>query len=158
MPAGNFGLHFARAEASLYGETIGGASDLLKPVQKYQDPEDMQKTPLIQTNPNQVKCVIRKEYLSHWLFKGLSHFEFLIDNKQQWEVHPVNITLEDVREVQKSYQILAISEKIPQIVEHFNTIATQFNLNHVQTQSILFLKNFMAYQLERMSIEGKIGT
>ena len=31
-PAGNFGLHYGRAEASLYGETIGGASDLLKPV------------------------------------------------------------------------------------------------------------------------------
>ena len=27
VPAGNFGLHYARAEASLYGETIGGASD-----------------------------------------------------------------------------------------------------------------------------------
>ena len=47
IPAGNFGLHFSRAEASLYGETIGGASDMLKPVQKYQNPEDLQKKPLI---------------------------------------------------------------------------------------------------------------
>ena len=35
IPAGNFGIHYGRAEASLYGETIGGASDRLKPIQRY---------------------------------------------------------------------------------------------------------------------------
>ena len=52
IPLGNFGLHFSRAEASLYGEPVGGASDLLKAVQKFKDPEDPQKKPLILTNSN----------------------------------------------------------------------------------------------------------
>ena len=72
-------------------------------------------------------------------------------------MHPVNITVDNVNEVQKCYQILASSDRVPQIVEHFNSISTQFNLNHVQPQSLLLLKNFIAFQLKRMSIEGKIG-
>jgi hypothetical protein len=41
------GLHFSRAEASLYGEPIGGISDNIKIVKRFEGKEDTQKPALM---------------------------------------------------------------------------------------------------------------
>jgi hypothetical protein len=42
------------------------------------------------TGSYDVKCKIKKEYLSHWLLKDLD-LEFVVENKNSWEIHPINI-------------------------------------------------------------------
>lgn len=51
---------------------------------------------------NDVKCTIKKEYLSHWLFKDVP-LEFVVENKNNWEVHPINIPSGFINQVQKNY-------------------------------------------------------
>lgn len=92
-PQGNFGLHNSRQEASIHGEAVRGASAVMKKVKPYQDlGVDTQKPYLMFTNAKDVRCLIKRECLSHWLFKGQEQKEFVMVNNNLWDPHPINIT------------------------------------------------------------------
>ena len=41
-----------------------------------------------------VKCILKKHYVSHFLMEGVPS-EFIVENQNTWDPHPVNIV--DVR-------------------------------------------------------------
>ena len=89
---GNIGLHDSRAEASLQGLTVGGAADTLKKKKTHQSNSSGSLKPvLIMTSDSDIKCELRKNFMSHWLFKGIYH-EFIVENVNTWDPHPINIT------------------------------------------------------------------
>jgi hypothetical protein len=61
---------------------------------------------------------------------------FLAECKNTWDPHPFNIRAEDVNVVQQNYNVIADSARGPQVAEHFNCIATQFNLCMKYKESI----------------------
>jgi hypothetical protein len=127
IPRGNFGLHDQRAEASLQGEIKGGAADILKRIKIHEDRDDKQKPALIFNNTSDEKVVIRREFVKHWLLKDLPH-EFVIENKNAWDSHSINITDKGIKSIQNCYTILASNSKGPNICEHFNSICLNFQV------------------------------
>ena len=123
-PEGNTGLHYARAEASLQGAVVGGAADLVKRVRAFEGKPDDQGPVLIYSSAGDTKCSIRKEYSNHWIFEDLPHKEFMVENWNSWDSHPLNIRTGDLKTVQATYTILAVAAKRPQVVEHYNTVCT----------------------------------
>ena len=91
--------------------------------------------------------------------KGLKSREFLVTNLNQWDPHPLNITKNHISKVQSNYDVLATTKKRgPQIVEHFNTIAFQFQISKNFPETTQLLKNFIEYQIKRVYHEGKVGS
>jgi hypothetical protein len=67
-PKGNVGLHYSRAMASL-GGAVGGES--VKKVSTYQSNVTDLKPSLFFSKLTDVKCVLRKQYISHPLMEGI---------------------------------------------------------------------------------------
>ena len=88
------------------------------------------------TSDSDIKCEMRKNFKSHWIFKNVYH-EFIVENKNEWVPHTVSIA--NLETVLKNYTILADGPKGPQITEHNNTICTQFPIlkKHKETVNIL---------------------
>lgn len=80
-----------------------------------------------------VKCIVKKQYVSHWLFEGLPQ-EFIVENRNTWDPHPVNVT--NLTIVEKNYDTLAESERGPQIVTHLNSVITQFHIDKKYKESV----------------------
>mgnify|MGYP006999479845 CR=1 FL=1 len=68
------GLHHSRAEASLQGGVVGGAADMMKKTKVHQSNSNSGLKPvLIMSSDNDVKCDVRKNQVSHWIFKDVYH-------------------------------------------------------------------------------------
>ena len=153
---GNIGLHYSRAEASLQGLTVGGAADTLKKKQTHQSNSSGSLKPvMIMTSDSDIKCELRKNFMSHWLFKGIYH-EFIAENVNTWDPHPINIT--HIETVKKTYQTLADGLRGPQIAEHFNCVVTQFPIKSKHKETVKILQNFIHKCLEMVSNTGKVGS
>jgi len=87
-----------------------------------------------------VKCHVKKQYVSHWAVDGLPQ-EFVVENKNTWDPHPVNIT--NVELVSRNYDTIAESERGPQIVEHLNSLCVQFHVDPKYKESVKVLSNFI---------------
>jgi hypothetical protein len=57
-----------------------------------------------------VKCMVKKQYVSHWLMESVPQ-EFIVENQNTWDPHPVNIT--NVNAVDCNYDSLADSDRGP---------------------------------------------
>ena len=90
------------------GGKVGG--DLIKKVTTYESKVSTYKPMLFYSKLTDVKCTVKKQYVSHWLMKDVPQ-EFVVENRNTWDPHPVNIT--NVHNVQKNYDILAQSERGP---------------------------------------------
>ena len=88
-PIGNVGLHYSRALTEISGSVaantvkktkthISNATSSLKPV-------------MIMTSDSDIRCEVKKNYLGHWLMKDI-FYEFIVENINTWDPHPVNIT------------------------------------------------------------------
>ena len=78
-------------------------------------------------NKNTERIVnIRKIHMQHWLFKEIAS-EFKVNCLNTWDAHPINIT--NLLSVRRNYTTLAECTKGPIIVEHRNTVATQFSID-----------------------------
>lgn len=91
-PLGNAGLHDSRAEASIQGGTIGGVGDSMKKTKTHAaDSSGSLKPVMIMTSASDIKCELRKNFMSHWVLKGIFH-EFIVENVNTWDPHAINIT------------------------------------------------------------------
>jgi hypothetical protein len=70
---------------------------------------------LIMTSSSDTKCELRKNFMNHWMLKGLYH-EFAVENVNTWDPHVVSIT--NIGVVGKIYTTMAEGERGPQIAEH----------------------------------------
>ncbi|CDW75232.1 UNKNOWN [Stylonychia lemnae] len=149
-PVGNVGLHYSRAMAS-HGGLTGG--DLIKKVSTYTEKNNFNKPQLFFSKLTDVKCSIKKQYISHPLLQQLPQ-EFVVDNHNSWDPHPVNIT--NIQQIQTNYDTLAESERGPQIVQHMNTVAVQFHIDRKYKESLTVLQNFIIIKLGLFQSQGKI--
>ena len=62
------------------------------------------------TSSSDVKCDVRKNFLSHWIVKDVYH-EFIVENINTWDPHP--ITIKNTETVQKNYTVIAEGERGP---------------------------------------------
>lgn len=156
FPLGNTGLHDSRAEASIQGGTIGGAGDSLKKKRVHvSNASGALKPLLIMTSNSDTKCELRKNFMSHWILKGLQ-YQFVVENINTWDPHTVSIVHPET--VEKTYTTLAEGERGPQIAEHKNSILTQFPIKSKHHQTIQILTNFIEQWLQKVSSVGKVGT
>jgi len=92
VPSGNVGLHHSRAQASISGGVIGGMADQMKQAKTHKsNPNSSMKPLLIMTSDLDIKCDLRKNFLHHWILKGVYH-EFIVENINIWDPHPINMT------------------------------------------------------------------
>lgn len=91
-----------------------------------------------------VKCTIKKQYISHPLMEGVAQ-EFVVDNRNTWDPHPINIT--NMAVIEKNYQTLAESERGAQVAIHFNTLAVQFQVEHKYGDTVQILTNYVQSKL-----------
>jgi len=120
---------------------ISNSSGTLKPV-------------MIMTSDSDIRCELKKNLMSHWVLKGI-FFEFIVENLNVWDPHPINIT--HIETVEKSYTSLADGERGPQIAEHFNSIVTQFSIKSKHKETVKLLSNFILNCISRIYNEGKVG-
>lgn len=106
-PTGNVGLHYSRAMSSL-GGSVGG--DSVKKVSNYQSKVTDLKPSLFFSKLTDVKCIIKKHFISHPLFEGLPQ-EFVVENRNTWDPHPINIT--NMSMIERNYETMAESDRGP---------------------------------------------
>ncbi|CAD8124286.1 unnamed protein product [Paramecium sonneborni] len=127
LPKANTGLH-NRRDAMEY-QSIGRfvvKSPTYKPKQN------------ILANQNDMFCSIKKQFLHHWLFKGVQ-MEFSVNLINQWDIHAITFTNPDRK-------FLALAEnnlRGPLIIESDNIIATMFELESKQKDTMKILSNFI---------------
>jgi hypothetical protein len=90
------------------GGAVGG--DLVKKLSTYQSKVSDLKPSLFFSKLTDVKCIIKKQHISHALMEGLPQ-EFVIENKNSWDPHPLNIT--NMALIEKNYETIAESDRGP---------------------------------------------
>lgn len=152
-PIGNVGLHFSRALTEISG---GNSGQQVKKVRTHSSNATSSLKPvMIMTSDSDIRCEVKKNYLSHWVMKDI-FYEFIVENINTWDPHPINIT--QLETVQKMYSSLADGERGPQIAEHFNSIVTQFSIKHKHKETMMLLQNFLIHSLQLVSTKGKVGS
>ena len=94
------------------------------------------------------KCRIFKQYVQHWLVKGLGFSDFLVPSINKWDVHPINATSKE-----NVYTVLAESPRGPQIIMYSNIVAMQFHINSKYPATFTVLKNFVQHMMSRFQNE-----
>ncbi|CAK87623.1 unnamed protein product (macronuclear) [Paramecium tetraurelia] len=127
LPKANIGLH-NRRDAMEY-QSIGKyivKSPTYKPKQN------------MLANQNEMICQIKKQFLHHWLFRGVA-MEFAITSCNQWDIHAITFT-----NPEKKFNSLAEHNlRGPLIIESDNIIATMFELEPKQKDTVKILQNFI---------------
>ena len=132
QPVGNVGMHYFRAEAS-----IQGGIESMKKTRVHQSNSSAALRPvMIMTSDSDIKCELKKNLMSHWILKGI-FFEFIVENVNVWDPHPINIVHPET--IVKTYSELATGERGPQVAEHFNTIVTQFPIKSKHKETVKLL-------------------
>ena len=97
---------------------------------------------------NEDRCRIFKQYVQHWLVKGLGFSEFLVTSINKWDVHPINATAKE-----NVYTVLAESPRGPQIIIYGNCVAVQFHISQKYPSTFIVLKNFVLHMMHRFQNE-----
>ncbi|CAG9323794.1 unnamed protein product [Blepharisma stoltei] len=96
----------------------------------------------------ETKVRIFKQFVQHWLLKGVGFDEFLVPNLNKWDVHPINATLKE-----NVLSVLAESQRGPQIIVHNNAVGVQFHVSSKYPMTFLILKNFVVHMMDRFQNE-----
>eukprot|EP00347_Sterkiella_histriomuscorum_P002132 403369345 len=140
-----------QAMASL-GGVVGG--DLIKKVSTYQAKGANNLKPvLFYSKLTDVRCSLKKQYISHYLAVDIPQ-EFVVENKNTWDPHPINITNIDL--VQQNYETIAESERGPQIAIHKNTLALQFQVDKKYKETVQIMLNFVNQKMQQIQNVGRL--
>lgn len=96
-------------------------------------------------------CRILKQYVQHWLVKEIGLQDFLISQKNSWDVHAVN-----VGDFNSHFTVLAESDRSPQIMCQHNMAGVLFNIDQNYSVSSKVLQNFIEHMLEKYQKEQKL--
>jgi hypothetical protein len=140
-PIGNVGLHYAKAAEESKSE---GA--FIRKIKTYKPkPSKYSTLEIIKSKITERKCTIMKEHLFHWAFIGMDK-DFVATNESLWDPHPIGMSTTSAYEV--NYTIIAESENGPEVIEHRNTIATQFHIEKKYVATVQLLNNFINRKFE----------
>jgi hypothetical protein len=142
-PQGNVGLHYSRAMAALGGS--GG--ELVKKVSTHHSKVTDLKPSLFFSKLTDVKCLVKKHYISHPLMYKMPQ-EFVVENRNTWDPHPVNIT--NLNLIEKYYDTMAESDRGPQVATHKNTVAIQFQVDHKYKETVQLLQNYINIRMSEI--------
>ncbi|CDW91520.1 UNKNOWN [Stylonychia lemnae] len=150
-PIGNVGLHYSRAMTTQNGQISG---ELIKKVLVYHEKGlNSNKPILFYSKLSDIRCEIKKQFISHPYMQNIPQ-KFVVENRNSWDPHPVNIT--NLDEVEGNYEIIAESDRGPQVAIHKNTLAVQFQIEKKYPESVQILNNFVSIKLSMIQSNGKI--
>ena len=72
--------------------------------------------------------------------------EFVAINESMWDPHPIGMKTTSAYD--KNYKTIADSEKGPEVIEHFNTVAVQFHIEKKYSATVEILNNFVNKKFE----------
>lgn len=137
IPIVNIGFHNKKV-----AEDMENKQSILKP-NKYQPRTSDFSEPIIPVKHSETVCRIIKQCMHHWLFKDLNQHDFLVSQKNSWDIHAINIG-----DMSSRFSILAESSRSPQVIHMHNTVGTLFNIDQNYPHSLKILQNFIDYMLE----------
>ena len=132
MPSGNVGLHSSTA---IDFENVAN-QDNLKKTKTYKVNLVKNASTLHLSKLYDVKCQIKKQHIKHWALINLPS-SFVVTNTNRYDPHPINIT--QIQHVCKNYETIAESERGPQIAEHVNSLALQFNIDRKIAETLIIV-------------------
>mmetsp|Transcript_32700 Transcript_32700/g.28966 ORF Transcript_32700/g.28966 Transcript_32700/m.28966 type:complete len:253 (+) Transcript_32700:630-1388(+) len=98
-------------------------------------------------------CITKKEFLHHWLLEDIPG-QFVASHESLWNVHEVALGTTSAYEV--NYNIIVDSEKGPEVLQHKNTVATQFHIDKNYECTTKIMKNFVDFHIMKIQEKGKI--
>ncbi|CAD8071905.1 unnamed protein product [Paramecium sonneborni] len=127
IPKSNVGIHHRR-DAMEY-QSIGKfvvKSPTYKPKQQ------------MLSNQTEMTCIIKKQFLNHWLFKNVS-MEFTIKQSNAWDIHSITFV-----NPEKRFQVLAENNvRGPLILQCENILALLFEIENKSRDQIHIVQNFI---------------
>lgn len=144
-PVANVGFHHHKSAADTENR-----SNILKSYRYIPRNFDFSE-PLHAEKRTETVCRVLKQYVQHWLVKDIGLQEFLVCQKNSWDIHAVNVC-----DKNSCYTILAESDRSPQVITQSNTAAVLFNIDSNYPQSTKVLKNFIEHMLQEYSIHQKL--
>ena len=148
-PVANAGLHYHKAAQ----EHPHAKEVMLKP--KTYKPRIFDEQSLIYPGKvNETTCNIYKQYVQHWLLKGIGVTstqisDFLIPQQNAWDAHPMNAT-----DSEKIFKVLAESPRGPQILLLDNIVATQFHISSKYPTTVLLIRNYVVQMITKLQTES----
>jgi hypothetical protein len=141
LPIANAGIHNHKAaqdNSKTYAEAVSKA--MLK---SYTYISRSERDQPYKGKSTEAKARIFKQYVQHWLTKGLGFREFLVPNLNAWDVHPINAT-----DKESVFTVLAESERGPQIITHLNFVGVQFHISPKYPATLDVLRNFVVHMMK----------
>lgn len=142
-PVANTGIH--NNKAAQENEKVSKA--MLKSYQYFVNAID-KSNEIYVGKLNECKARIFKQYVQHWLVKGLGFQEFLVPAPNSWDVHPVNATMKE-----NVYTVFAESPRGPQVILHHNVVGVQFHVDPKYPPTTTVLNNFVVHMMQRFQTE-----
>ena len=144
-PVANIGFHHHKIAADMEFR-----QSILKPY-KYQPRTFDFFDPVQAGKRSETVCRVLKHHVQHWLVKDIGLQDFLVSQKNSWDVHAVNVA-----DVDSHFTILAESERSPQIFVQHNTAAVLFNIDSTYPFSVKVLHNFIGHMLKLYQQQQKL--
>jgi hypothetical protein len=98
-------------------------------------------------------CRVLKQYVQHWLLKDVGLQEFLVSQKNSWDIHAVNVC-----DKSSCFTILAESDRSPQIITQGNSALVMFNIDAHYPNSAKIVRNFVDHMMQEYSIHQKLDS
>ena len=139
-PIMNIGLHHQISAEKYYNRGKFVLNDVIKNQNKIINELKKKSNSIYFTKDiisNEVKIIINKQYISHYLLKNCSS-EFNAFCSLEWFPHFINVTSKKLQ-----FKIICQSNKGPSVIEHENSVAVIFHPNQKYWDSAFILKNFI---------------
>lgn len=128
---------------------FGSAGKFFLKAKIYKPKKSKEEEKLYLNSENEQIVYIRKIHTQHWALREIKS-EFKVCSLNKWNAHPINIT--NISLVGRNYTILAESMRGPQIIEHKNTFALQFQITSKCSESIQILNNYIVKRTEDLKV------
>ena len=96
----------------------------------------------IVSNCKEIKLVINKQFLSHWLVKNVPN-EFVCYSTLTWFPHYFNVCYEKFQ-----FQTICECNKGPVVIEHGNSIGVAFHAGKQYKETVIMLENFIKHKFK----------
>lgn len=137
----NVGMHKSKAE---FQQENQGQFFIRGPVYKPQVLKEKEKYLI---NLKEYLCIIKPQYMSHWLFDKIQSSQFIVNKENKWDIHPFAL-----KRQLTNFQVLAETKFGPSIIIFGSSIVgIQFSLSVQCYQSIKIMQNFLSYCVEMMT-------
>jgi hypothetical protein len=148
IPCGNVGMHHSQFAS------FAANGNFITKTRTYKVKNVIKNSQLYISKLFESQWTVLKQYIQHWSVRNCKR-DFIVLSKNVWDPHPFNIT--NIEYIVKQYTVIAESESGCQIIEHRNTIGTQFHIDHHYDQTIQVLHNFIHAKIDSIYSNEQIA-